>query len=104
MGCLLLPPPPPPQPTAVARHAIVNSPKNLLRGKCTGSPKNMSPATRPPPLAQTPKFWSAALRGALVETVMVVFPLPFTDVGEKLQVASEGNPEHEAPVKLIVPL
>jgi hypothetical protein len=40
------------------------------------------------------------VRGALVETVMVVFPLPFTDVGEKLQVASEGNPEHEAAVKL----
>lgn len=35
---------------------------------------------------------------------MLVFPLPFTDVGEKLQVASEGNPEQEAAVKLIVPL
>ena len=103
MGCLLLLPPPP-QPTAVARHATTNNPKNLFRGNCRGSPKKTPPASKPPPLAHTPKFWSAALRGALVEIVMVVFPLPFTDVGEKLQVASEGNPEHEAAVKLIVPL
>jgi hypothetical protein len=36
--------------------------------------------------------------------LIVVFPLPLTDAGEKLHVASEGNPEQEAAVKLIVPL
>ena len=35
---------------------------------------------------------------------MVVLPLPFTEVGEKLHVASDGNPEQEAAVKLMVPL
>jgi hypothetical protein len=56
-----------------------------------------------PPVHQFPPS-RRALRGAVVRMVSVVEPLPVSEAGLKLQVLSRGNPEHEAGVKLMVPL
>jgi hypothetical protein len=40
----------------------------------------------------------------VVETETFVAPEPVTDSGKKLQVASVGKPEHDAEVKLTIPL
>ena len=46
---------------------------------------------------------SAVVEAAVVMIVSVVVPLPVTTAGRKVQMLSEGRPEHEAGVKLTLP-
>lgn len=64
---------------------------------------SMTPAiANPMPVIQCSSRLSVAGRGAVVETVNVVCPLPVSDGGLKLQVLSLGRPEHDEDVKLMV--
>jgi|ERR1700720_1400890 hypothetical protein len=108
-GSVLPPPlplPPPPQPAIEIRNAKAIQENNLLQDRRLETPlSRKTPASVAPTLVvHQPEPSRLARWAAVVEMVSVVEPLPVTEAGLKLHVASLGNPVHDVAEKLTVPL